>query len=534
MGTYVNPDNSSFKPLASYEFYVDKTELINFTNSVLGVHGVKYICVSRPRRFGKTVAVDMLVSYYSRGCDSRELFEKLKAGKSPAFDEHLNSHNVIYVDMQQARSRAIEQNRHSELVSLFQEEIVRELAELYPGAVDPVKDKLSDSLMKIYNVYKGRFIFLIDEWDVIYREDNTNDYLKKQYTDLLRNIFKGGHTDRCIDLVYMTGILPIPGEETNSGLNNFQQYTMLDPCNLTEFTGFTEDEVKTLCRKHQMDFNEMKEWYDGYYFPTGSIYCPDSVLKAIRRRSFADYWPSTASGNILRTCLEYEMPGLKDAIGFLVAEQPVEINPMVFQNDAGKIGNVDSLLAYLVHMGYLRFDKEESCVSVPNREVRTEFETCLSQIEGNEIWNIIAASKKLLKDTLLEDAEAVAKAVQSAHDYYASSNKYNDENTLSAVVLLAYHNALDRDYMIVPEFPSGKGFADHLFLPLKPDRIPILIELKWNKDSITAINQIKERRYMDRLRGYKEVLLVGISYEKNRDLPGYKDHICTIERYRIK
>ncbi len=281
MGIYVNPGFENFATDKTNEYYVDKSGLIRLTNALLGTGDCR-IVVSRPRRFGKTSAVSMLEAYYSSGCDSREYFHGLEIEKDPSFEEHLNKHVVLSVDIQGMYKDAIEDDRVRSFTSYISENINAELAETYPEEVRGKENSLSRSLRAIHKAHGTKFILLFDEWDVIYREEKCKATLKKRFTSFLVGLFKNARVSPCIELVYMTGILPIPKKETQSGLNNFPEFTMVDPRQFAAYTGFTESEVAALCHRAQMPLQDMKAWYEGYPFGTvGSVYCPASVVKAL-------------------------------------------------------------------------------------------------------------------------------------------------------------------------------------------------------------------------------------------------------------
>lgn len=534
MGNYVDPDNSSFASDIRSRIYVDKTGLIAFTNRILGTRDGR-ICVSRPRRFGKSMALNMLSAYYSCGCDSKDLFRGLTIEDSPTFEDHLNRHHVILLDFQRLRLGAIRKNRHQDLVRYIEEQVTAEIRRFYPEETFAEKNSLCDVLLALYESRRLRFIFLIDEWDVVYREDRADTRLKREFTDFLRELFKGADMEKCIELVYMTGILPIQKQDTESALNNFYEYTMLEPYNLAEYVGFTEDEVKELCGKYRMPYRTVKAWYDGYHFTKEhSVYCPASVVKALNNRQIDNYWTQTSSEYVLRDTLKADMPGLRETVGLLLSGQRVELDSNRFQIDMANIETVNDVLVSLVHLGYLSYDRSSRSAAIPNREIASEFYSILETVPEHPAWKIVSRSQKLLEDTLAGKEDAVAAAIQSAHDYYSDTILYNNENALASVVILAYHCALEEDYHFIREFPSGKGFADILLLPRKRNRIPILIELKWFENADAGIRQIKERRYFDRLKGFRQVLLAGISYGNDSKRPGYKEHTCVIELWNMQ
>lgn len=537
MGVYVNPGNYDFEGSSKDELYVDKTGLIRLTNAAIGNPRKKRIVVSRPRRFGKTTALFTLRAYYSCGCDSRALFRGLTIAQDSSFEAHLNQHNVISLDVQWFYKQAAEDNRLDAFPQYISETVSAELEKLFPDEVHGNEAALAKSILAIHAAHGTRFIFLLDEWDVIYREEKLNKKLKEDFTGFLVRLFKNDHMSECIDLVYMTGILPIPKQETHSGLNNFNEYTMLRPSDFAEYIGFTEAEVEALCQKNQLQqekLQDLRAWYEGYQFGSvGSVYCPASVTKAIDNKLIKSYWGLTGAATELLDLMNATNPKFRRAAQNLLSGASVDIKVDEEGIDLSDVGSLDTALTALVHLGYLAYQEEDGTVRIPNQEVAAEFLKATNEAKKNPCYKIMARSKELLRKTLRGDAKAVAKMLQENHETYASVYTYNNENDLACVVITSYSDFAEKDYTFHRELEGGKGFADIVFLP-RPGRpqkvIPIIIELKWKKSADTAIQQIKERRYSGLARGYPSVLLVGISYEKEKKKKDYKNHTCVIEQ----
>ena len=528
MGIYVNPGNARFQYSLKSKFFVDKSNLLRLTNDALGTED-RRIVVSRPRRFGKTFALGMMTAYYSCGCGSRDLFHGLAIENDTSFEEHLNKHNVITMDLQAFYDKAVSINRLDDFPFFISETINAELAKLYPDEVQGHESFLADSILQIHAVHGASFIFLVDEWDVIYREQKYNENLKNSYTRFLRGLFKDAIVSECIELVYMTGILPIPKHEAQSGLNNFREYTMLKPRMFAEYFGFTEAEVSSLCQKHQMPLQELKNWYEGYQFDTvGSMYCPNSVVQALREHDVGSYWSQTGSATQLLDLMNNVEDSFQDKVKELLAGKAAPVSIDRDGIDLSDVNRLDTALTALVHLGYLAY--REGKVYIPNLEVASEFLNVLSKAENNPAYRIIAHTKDLLEKTLKHDADAVARILEDNHNMYSSVLTYNQESDLACIIIASYKGLVEDSYMFTRELPAGKGFADIVFLPIKPGKIPIIIELKWDQSADTAIRQIKERRYTGIVRGYPSVLLVGISYEKDPNKSGYKEHNCVIEQ----
>lgn len=527
MGVYVNPGNSGFASAVNSKIYVDKTGLIEFTNSVLDTEQ-RFICVSRPRRFGKSMAAKMLSAYYSRNCDSRELFKSLNISKMESFEKELNKNNVIYIDVQWFRSVAKDKGIAEQTVSFMQTEIIKELIEIYPDIVSENDISLPEVLVRINNMTSEKFIIIIDEWDCLFREDKDNTVIQDVYINFLRSMFKGVPAESFVRFAYVTGILPIKKYGTQSALNNFDEYTMVQPAKLAEYVGFTESEVRVLCHKYGMDFDETKHWYDGYSFNrVSSVYSPNSVVKAMRNEEFGNYWTETETYETLKVYINMNFDGLRDSIIIMLGGGRCKINTKKFQNDMTSFDSKDDVLTLLIHLGYLAFDLSKNEVYIPNQEIADEFENAIEDEKWEYIAEAIKSSEELLDATLRCDELAVAKGLDAVHMANSSVLAYNNELSLSCAVTIAYFSAR-KDYTIIRELPAGKGFADIAFIPRKhTDKPAFIVELKWDKLAQGAIRQIKEKRYASQLDEYKNnLLLVGISYDKSQ-----KKHECVIERY---
>lgn len=519
MGIYLNPGNKGFWESIRSEIYVDKTGLIACTNAKLNTMD-KYLCVSRPRRFGKSMALKMLAAYYSRGCDSADLFQSFAIEKDASFKEHLNQYDVIFLNMQQFLIEA----KNGEVTEYLERKVLGELREEYGEILTEQVSGLADALRRIYMKTEREFIFLIDEWDCVMRERQESEELQKQYLDFLRNLLKD---QEFVALAYMTGILPVKKYGIHSALNMFTEHSMTDQFDLEEYTGFTEEEVKELCGRYGMDFAEVGNWYDGYrLIRFRHIYNPRSVVEAMRRHRCSSYWTSTETYDALKTYIDMDFDGLKADIVRMLGGERVKVNTRSFQNDMRSFKTKDDVLTLLIHIGYLAYDADTEEAFIPNKEIIREFENAMSVGGWPEIMRILKASERLLEDTLRGDEVSVASGLDRAHMEVSSILTYNDENSLGCAIGLAYYSAR-KDYRMIRELPAGRGFADVVFLPLPhTDRPALVVELKYDKNAESAIQQIKDRQYTQALDGYSgKILLVGINYDKEK-----KAHECAIER----
>lgn len=522
MGVYLNPGNDNFEMACCSEIYVDKTELIIQTNRMIGTQQ-RFICVSRPRRFGKSMAANMLAAYYGKNCDSSRLFASYKISNDKYYEKNLNQYNVILLNIQNFLS--ITEYSVNDMIHYLQEEVIGELKEVFQEYVPEKAKNLGVVLDKLYSKTKEGFIFIIDEWDCILRDKQYGNDDQKKYLDFIRNLLK----DKAyVSLAYMTGILPIKKYGTHSALNMFDEYSMTNPEEYAEYIGFTEQEVKDLCEKYRIDFDTMKRWYDGYTFPeVPHIYNPKSVVDSIRRKRFASYWTQTETYEALKIYIDMNYDGLKDAIVKMIAGEYVVINTERFQNDMTTFENKDDVLTLLIHLGYLAFDREESAVFIPNTEILGEFRNAIIGEHWKEIVDALEQSERLLQATWNEDEETVEEILDTVHSDNTSILTYNDENSLSCVISIAYYNAM-KEYTKFRELPTGKGFADIVYLPKKnSDKPAMIVELKYDKSAYGAIAQIKDKKYVESLKEYHgNLLLIGINYDKES-----KKHSCEIEKY---
>ena len=528
MGNYLNPGSTMFQGSLRSQIYIDKSNLIRQMNALLYTEQ-RYVCVSRPRRFGKSMAANMLAAYYDKESDTRNLFSGLKISRDVSFDENINKYDVIRINMQEFLSAT--QNME-EMLKLLQKRILADLKNKYPEYV--IEENLVFSMQDVFSRTKSSFIILIDEWDCLFREYEQDQESQKKYLDFLRFWLKDKDY---IALAYMTGILPIKKYGSHSALNMFMEYSMIDPGNLAEFFGFTEKEVKELCVEYAMSFEEVKAWYDGYGLVSHSrfgdevysIYNPKSVVEAMLRHKFGTYWNQTETYEALKIYIQMNMDGLKDAVVEMLAGESVQINTGTFSNDMTTFSTKDDILTLLVHLGYLNYNSQTHSVMIPNKEVSQEYINAISTMDWHEVIRSVENSRKLLEDLWNQDAEAVAKGIESAHNEI-SILQYNNENSLSCTIHLAFYFAREY-YTIIRELPTGKGFADVCFIPRKMflDKPAIIIELKWDKDAEGAIAQIKNQKYVEALKDYKgNLLLVGINYNKKS-----KKHSCVIETAEI-
>ena len=532
VGSYLNPPSARFEKLKQTKVFVDKTGIFEILNENINTENC-FFCLSRPRRFGKSVTAQMLCSYYARGIDSSPLFDELKIASFDDYKKHLNQYDVIFINISDEFARA--SHNVKSMTDYLTKTIVRELKEAYPNSEISTPEFLDLALQEVYNYSKVPFVVVLDEWDWIMREKKEDPDSLKKYLEWLKAIFK----DKLyIGLAYMTGILPIKKYGNQSALNMFNEPSMTDPDNFAPFIGFTENEVQSLCNEFKMNFNQMQQWYDGCSFTdVPHIYNPNSVVKSISRKRFGSYWTKTETFESLQEYIDMNMEGLRDDIVKLIAGEDVVVNVAKFQNDMVTFKTKNDVLTLLIHLGYLAIKPDSDIrvdniskfvVHIPNEEIKMEFRNI---VEDNEkysgVYNLISKSYDLLNDIWSLNSDAVAKVFDEAHQDHTSILTYNDENSLSCVISLSLELSTTDTYNVIRELPTGKGYANLVYLP-KPgiNKPALLIELKYDKSAQSAITQIKEKNYLQFFKDYKgEVLLVGINYSKDT-----KTHQCIIEK----
>ena len=529
MALYLNVGNESFQESLNSLIYVDKSPLIEILNKSIKTKN-KYFCLSRPRRFGKSVTAQMICSYYAKGQDCSPLFDDLKIASFDDYKKHLNQYDAISINISDEFSRA--SHNVKSMTDILTKSIVRELKEEYPNCVISSPEFLDLTLQEVYNYSKVPFVFVIDEWDCIMREKKEDPDSLKQYLEWLKAIFKD---KPYVGLAYMTGILPVKKYGSHSALNMFTEYSMTEPLNLGQYIGFTENEVKDICKQHDVAFNQMQQWYDGYSFKdVPHIYNPNSVVNAATYKKFISYWTKTETFESLQEYIDMNMEGLRDDIVKLIAGEDVIVDVSTFSNDMVTFHSKDDVLTLLIHLGYLAIKGSTNLgviVHIPNEEIKLEFKTCVKNNNRYAgVYELIKNTDVLLNEIWSLNSEAVAKIFDEAHQDHTSILTYNNENSLANVIAISLFLSTTNTYNVVRELPTGKGYADLVYLP-KPgvNKPALLIELKFDKSAQTAITQIKEKNYLQFFKDYKgEVLLVGINYSKDT-----KTHQCIIERAQI-
>ena len=393
MGIFLN----SAAPYSLYEsevkkpYFVDKSLMLEEL-FLPAETGNSHICITRPRRFGKTVMANMVSAFFSHGVDSTEIFSKLKIAESTGYKKHLNTHDVIRIDFSRMPRNC---NSYDQYIERIERILIQDLMEAYPKADIQEEDAVWDSLDLVYERYGcQRFIFVFDEWDCIFREFKNDEEAQEKYLDFLRDLIKD---KSYIHLAYMTGILPIKKYGTHSALNMFDEFSMIDPGPLASYVGFTESEVEKLCGEYQMDIDEIRNWYDGYSFEeVPSVYSPKSVISCMRLGRLGNYWNQTETFEALQLYIDMNFEGLRDDILSMLAGEEVPVNTGSFTNDMATFRTEDDVLTLLIHLGYLAYDDKTKTVKIPNSEIRAEYVNTVSVSD----WGSVSKALKDSADTL--------------------------------------------------------------------------------------------------------------------------------------
>ena len=550
MGTYLNPGKRRMEMAVNSEVYIDKTEMIDYLNSVVNTNQ-RFVSVSRPRRFGKTMAADMLCAYYDRDADSRELFEKCKISQlkkkegERKWDAYLGKFDVIRLVMTNFFKKGVSIDQGLDQI---QKVLVKSFARKYPNLDYFDQGDMIQCLEDVYENTGRQFVIIIDEWDALFREYKDDREGQKKYLDFLRDWLKD---KEYIAMAYMTGILPIKKYGKHSALNMFTEYSMTQPQQLAPYMGFTAEEVQNECRKRNLRYEAYKDWYDGYrlsnkvsaemleegaavderVYREYEVYSPYSVVNAMMAKQFANYWNQTETYEALQQYVEWNFDGLREDVAILMSGERVKIDITGYQNDMATFHSKDDILTMFIHLGYLGYDMASGETFIPNREVMDVFRSSTKSAEWTVTFRALANSRKLLEATWACDEETVTELIEAAHNQ-AGNRTYHSEAGLRYAIQLAYY-AAQEEYTIIPEMDTGKGYADLAYIPKKPDKPAILVEFKYEEGADTAISQIRRQKYPDRLEHYKDnLILVGISYEKEvrNDSPAFKHHSCRIER----
>lgn len=551
MGVYLDSRNpfGLFEDEASSLYFIDKTKLLEELIPLVakggpaGVSGSarksnKYICITRPRRFGKTMAASMIASFFGMGADSRELFRHLQIGKSKDFDAHINSHHVICISFHEI---PVNCTNYRQYIRRVEKRLCSDLKKAYPNAEIHEEDAVWDILSELYESEDARFLFVLDEWDYIFHRSFVTEQDKKDFLEFLSNLLKG---KSYVELAYMTGILPIAKYSSGSELNMFYEYTMASEEKYSTYFGFTETEVDELFRRYQalhpnaqkVTRDGLRLWYDGYHTRSGErVYNPRSVVAALTNNNLGNYWTSSGPYDELFYYVKENVAAVRDDLAMLVSGIPVRANVREYAATSMKLTTKDEILSAMVVYGFLNYT--DGCVSIPNKELMNQFTDMLQKEPSlGYVHRLAAESARMLRATLAGDTGTMCRILEYAHDTESPLLYYNNETELTMLVNMVYLSARDT-YRMEREDKAGTGYADFLFYPMKKDEDCLILELKIDHTPAEAIQQIKDRKYALRFcrkpGGISEytgrILAVGITYHK-----ADKKHCCQIEVLREK
>ncbi len=510
---YLNTRDSfdTFMQAVASNIYVDKSMMIEEIMKRTGSYD-KYICITRPRRFGKSTNAGMLAAYFTKGYDSGPVFENLSIHDSSVYGKKQNQCNVIHIDF--SRRPDLCRNYEDYIMSIIRA-LKEDLLEAYPFLSGKNYDRVADMLRDT----KESFVFILDEWDAVFYEKFMTEDDKELFLKWLKGILKD---QAYVELAYMTGVLPVRKYSSGSELNMFDEYNFMNDNVFDIYFGFTEGEVKELCKKHTaVSYEELRTWYDGYHlFKGGRLFNPRSVNKALTRGICLNYWTETGPMNEIAECIEHNVDEVREDIVKLVAGIPIRIRLDGYSVSELNLDTRDEILSAMVVYGFL--DYYDGMLSIPNGELMEKFQKVLERDSMGEVKAVVERSREMTEATLLQDEDRVAAILEEVHDREIPFLQYNDENALSCVVTLCYLYARD-DYRIEREEKSGKGYCDYLFYPRHKKDPAIILELKVGGSCEEAIEQIKQKNYMQKVEHCRKVLLVGINYGKD------KKHSCRIE-----
>lgn len=535
MGIYLNSESAYtlYKSETQKPYFVDKSRMIEELFPLIE-EGANHICITRPRRFGKTVTANMISAFFSKAREASDIFDRLKISTSQNYSKYRNQYNVIHISLNDISRQC---TTYEEYITRIEQRLVRDLKRAYPQAELDGEESAVDALMEIYTENsENRFIFVFDEWDFLFHQPFVTEKEKREYLSYLRSLLK----DRpYVILAYMTGILPIAKYSSGSELNMFTEYTMLSEEKFSEVFGFTDSEVDTLYQKYT-DYTEhikvtregLRYWYNGYHTFSGErVYNPRSVVCALRNNNLGNYWTSAGPYDEIYYYIENNVAAVRDDLALMVSGIPVPAKIREYAATSMNLNTKDEIFSSMVVYGFLSY--ENGKVSIPNKELMDRFDEMLQREPSlGYVYRLARASDRMLEATLSGDVDTMAEILELAHDTEVPFLRYNNETELSAVVNLVYLSARDR-YRVEREDKAGTGYVDFIFYPETDKSLDsIILELKVDSSPEEAIRQIKTRKYDLRFReriGEEQkytgrILAVGISYNKKT-----KKHICRVE-----
>lgn len=534
MGVYLNSTiaYTLYKDETTKPYFVDKTQIMEELIP-LARQGSNYVCITRPRRFGKTVMADMIASFFSKACDSSDIFDKLYIAKNEGYHQALNSYPVIHMTFNELPRKC---KTYEQYIERIESKLIKDLIQAYPEVDIDEQDAVWDVLKSInLQIPSERFIFVLDEWDYIFHRGFVTEKDKMSYVEFLSNLLKG---KAYVSLAYMTGILPIAKYSSGSELNMFLEYTMATEEKFSDAFGFTETEVDKLykryldgCSEPKVTREGLRAWYDGYHAKSGErVYNPRSVVASLMNNNLGNYWTSSGPYDEIFYYIEKNVDDVCDELALMVSGKPIAVKVREYAATSMNLSTKDEIFSAMVVYGFLTY--EDGYVYIPNKELMDKFCDMLKKESSlGYIYRLAKESDRMLMATLNKDIATMLEILEYAHDTEIPLLNYNDETDLTAVVNLVYLAARDY-YRIEREDKAGIGYVDFIFYPEDRKADCIILELKVNYTAEEAIQQIKDKKYAVRFQGKigeqakytGKILAVGIAYDKKT-----KKHSCKIE-----
>lgn len=540
MGNYLNAAAvyDAYLREVNSPYFVDKSLLLEELIPRIET-GTNYVCITRPRRFGKSVMANMIASFFSKKCGADSVFQGLKIAGSDLYRKHIGKYDVIFISLNELPRKC---RSYEQYIDRIESRLICDLKKEYPDADFREDDAVWDALTSVYNAYDSRrFIFVLDEWDFIFHRDFVTEKNKKEYIDFLSNLLKG---KAYVALAYMTGILPIAKYSSGSELNMFLEYTMAAEELYGDYFGFTDREVDELYerylakQRHPAVTREgLRIWYDGYHTKLGErVYNPRSVVASLTNNNLGNYWTSAGPYDEIFYYIEHNIAAVREELAKMVSGIPVLAKVREYAATSMNLTTKDEIFSAMVVYGFLSY--ENGYVSIPNKELMDRFADMLMKEPAlGYVHQLAKKSSEMLQATLENDTETMMDILEYAHNTEAPLLRYNDEAELSAVVNLVYLAARDF-YRVEREDRAGVGYVDFIFYP-ETDRNAdgIILELKVDHTPEEAIAQIKEKKYALKFEGRLgekstytgRILGVGIAYHR-----AAKKHSCKIEVLREK
>ena len=538
MGVYLNNTSSyeAYRKVKNSPYFVDKSHIL--TKIIPRIEtSENCLCITRPRRFGKSVIANMMAAFFSKGCNAEELFDSSRISLCDNYKSQLNQYNVISLSLNRIPNNCASYRQY---IDRIEGRLKRDLIHSFPDAEICEQDALWDILTDIYvQENSAKFIFILDEWDYIFHRDFVTEEDKASYIDFLSNLLKD---QPYVSLAYMTGILPIAKYSSGSELNMFAEYTMAAEELYSEYFGFTEKEVDILFEKYlnresnpQITREGLRIWYDGYHTKSGErVYNPRSVVLALTNNNLGNYWTSSGPYDEIYYYVQHNIAAVQDDLVQMVSGIPVTAKISEYAATSMRLLTKEEILSAMVVYGFLTY--ENGCVSIPNKELMDRFNEMLMKEQSlGYIYQLAQKSEKMLSATLAGNTDMMTEILEYAHNTESPLLSYSSEAELTMIVNLVYLQARDR-YRIEREDKAGIGYVDFIFYPEIDQKADgIILELKVDHTAEAAIQQIKEKKYLTKFQGKLgqkprytgRILGVGIAYYKDT-----KKHECKIEVLR--